>query len=602
MRSKIKMNIPKNELPGWDLSDLYASIDDPKVKADIAHIKKLSASFARDYKGRISGLDEAAFLESVRRYEEIDIISGRLMEYAFLQMCTRMENKAATAFYQNTNEQVVEANKPTIFYTLELNKLSDEQLEKYLKNPEIAHYRPWLNMVRLFKKHELSEEMEELLADKAMTSSAAWERLYVETSSKQRFNVDGKEYNEAEMALLLQDKDPETRAKAGRELNRVAKENADLYAMIYNMLIKDKAIEDDKRGFARSDSAMNLSSQVDDSVVDALAAAVKRRYGDLAHRFYKLKARWLGVDKIQYWDRNAPLPFAKDESISWEQSVKTVLDAYGSFSKEFQEIGRRFFENPWIDVPPRPGKQSGAFCAGTGGMPHPYLLLNFNGKERDVLTLAHELGHGCHHILCYPRGDLNDQTPKVLAEVASVFAEMVTFQNLVRGLEDNEAKLSLIAGKVSDMINTVSRQIAFHFYESRMHRERKKGEVPVERIREIWVEEMRDYLGEYVNVDEHSSYLWAHLSHVFEQPFYVYAYAFADCLVNSLYQVYRDKSVPGFEKKYLEMLSETGIKRYDELLKPFGLDARSPEFWDKGMNLIAEYIGELERLSAKLGL
>ena len=235
-------------------------------------------------------------------------------------------------------------------------------------------------------------------------------------------------------------------------------------------------------------------------------------------------------------------------------------------------------------------------------MPHPYLLLNFNGKERDVLTLAHELGHGCHHILCYLRGDLNDQTPKVLAEVASVFAEMVTFQNLVRGLDDNEAKLSLIAGKVSDMINTVSRQIAFHFYESRMHRERKKGEVPVERIREIWVEEMRDYLGEYVNVDEHSSYLWAHLSHVFEQPFYVYAYAFADCLVNSLYQVYRDKSVSGFEKKYLEMLSETGIKRYDELLKPFGLDARSPEFWDKGMNLIAEYIGELERLSAKLGL
>lgn len=592
----------QQELPAWDLSDLYKGIDDNNVQTDIAKVKSLSASFAADYKSKVLSLSADDFLASVRRYEEINILCGRLMEYAFLQMCTRMTDSAAMAFYQNTNEQVVEAAKPTIFYTLEINQLSDEVLNKYLEHPEISHYAPWLKMVRLFKKYELSEEMEEFIADKSMTSSAAWDRLYEETCSKLRYNVDGKEYNEAEMSLLLQDKNPQTRAKAGKELNRVAKANTDLFALIYNTLIKDKSIEDNKRGFARPDSARNLGSHVDDTVVDALASAVKRRYADLSHRFYKLKAGWLGVDKIEYWDRNAPLPFAEDKPITWEESVKIVLDAYGSFSGKFRAIGAEFFSHPWIDVPPRAGKRSGAFCAGTGGMEHPYLMLNFNGKERDVLTLAHELGHGCHHILRYPQGDLNDSTPMILAEVASVFAEMVTFQNLVKNLEDSPAKLSLIAGKVSDMINTVSRQIAFHFYESRMHEERKLGEISADRISEIWVEEMRNYLGPWVNVDENSSRIWALLSHVFGSPFYVYAYAFADCLVNSLYQVYRDGSIPDFADKYLNMLSETGVKKYDELLEPFGLDAHSPEFWDKGMDLIAEYIDELERLSSKLGL
>ena len=592
----------KNELPAWDLSDLYKGIDDCNVQKDISKVKSLSASFASDYKGKVTSLSAEDFLSSIRRYEEINILCGRLMEYAFLQMCTRMNDATAMAFYQNTNEQVIEASKPTIFYTLEINQINDDALNKFLEKTEISHYAPWLKMVRLFKKYELSEEMEEFIADKSMTSSGAWERLYEETCSKLRYSVDGKEYNEAEMSLLLQDKNPETRAKAGKELNRVAKANTDLFALIYNTLIKDKSIEDNKRGFARPDSARNLGSLVDDKVVDALASAVKRRYADLSHRFYKLKAGWLGVDKIEYWDRNAPLPFAEDKPITWDESVRIVLDAYGSFSDKFQSIGAEFFSHPWIDVPPRAGKRSGAFCAGTGGMEHPYLMLNFNGKERDVLTLAHELGHGCHHILCYPKGDLNDNTPMILAEVASVFAEMVTFQNLVKNLEDSPAKLSLIAGKVSDMINTVSRQIAFHFYESRMHEERKSGEVSADRISEIWVEEMRDYLGPWVNVDENSSRIWALLSHVFGSPFYVYAYAFADCLVNSLYQVYRDGSIPDFADKYLNMLSETGIKKYDKLLEPFGLDAHSSKFWDKGMDLIAEYIDELERLSIKLGL
>ena len=592
----------QNNLPAWDLSDLYKNIEDPKITSDIRKIEKLALAFSKDYKGKINKLTSAEFLKSIRRYEEIDIMSGKLMEYAFLELSTRSDNKQVTTFYQNTNEQVIAANKPTIFYTLEINKLSNKQLSEHLKNPDIAHYKPWLDMLRMFKKYELSEELEELLADKSMTSSEGWDRLYVETNSNQKFVLDGKEYNEGELMQFLRSKDAATRAKAGKEYNRVAKNKIDLFAMIYNMLIKDKSIEDNKRGFARPDSSRNLSNRVDDSVVDALAQAVKDRYADLSHRFYKLKAHWLGVKKIGYWDRNAPLPFAQDKKVSWDEAVKTVLNAYKTFSPDFAKIGQKFFEHAWIDVPPRAGKQSGAFCAGTGGMPHPYLLLNFNGKESDILTLAHELGHGCHHILCYPKGDLNDLTPTVLAETASVFAEMVTFQSLVKNLDDNATKLCLIADKVNDMINTVSRQIAFHFYERRIHDARKNGEVPAEQICKIWVEEMQNYLGKYVNVDEDSSCLWAHLTHAFNQPFYNYSYAFADCLVNSLYQVYRDGSVKDFADKYLGMLSQTGIKRYDELLKPFGLDAHDPKFWDKGMDLIAEYIDELERLSRKLKL
>lgn len=596
------MNKPMNELPSWDLSDLYQGIDDPQVKIDLEKTARLSADLVSEYQGKLSSQTPEGFLKALKDYEQIDIIAGRLMEYAFLQMCTRTNNQEAMAFYQNTNEAVIEAVKPSIFFTLEINQLSNEKLQEYLQDPQVAHYQPWLEMVRIFKPHELSQEMEELLADKSMTSSAAWTRLYEETSANLIYTVDGKKYNQAEIYILLQDKDPEIRAKAGREINRKAKENSSLFGLILNTLIKDKAITDQKRGYPKPVSERNLSSRVDDSVVKALGEAIRRHYPDLSHRFYALKAHWLGQEKIQYWDRNAPLPFCKDQKVEWDQAVKTVLEAYDSFSPRFKEIGAQFFDHPWIDVPPRPGKQSGAFCAGTGGMPHPYLLLNFQGKENDVMTLAHELGHGCHHILCYPQGDLNDQTPKTLAEVASVFAEMVTFQKVLNTIEDDKAKLCLIADKVASMLSTVHRQMAFHFVETRLHDERKKGELSVEQISKIWVEELQGYLGPNIIVDEDSAYTWTGLSHIYEQPFYVYAYAFADCLVNSLYQVYRDNTVPNFADKYLHMLSETGIKGYEELLKPFGLDAHDPKFWDQGMRLIGEYIDELERLNKKLGL
>lgn len=588
------------KLPAWDLSDLYKGINDPKIKSDLAQYKQLNLGLAEKYKGKMAELPAADFYEAVKTYEAASVAASKLGIFAYLNMITQMSNKEAMAFYQDTNEAMTEYGKPAIFFTLEINALPEDKFQALLQDSRVAYYAPWLKRVRMFKPYELSEDIEALLADKALTSSAAWVRLYDETASKLKYVVDGKEYNDAEISKLLQDKDPLVREKAGKELNRVNKENGELFTFIYNMIVKDGAIEDEKRGFKSPIASRNLSNRVEDEVVDTLAETVKSKYKDIAERFYKLKAKWLGKEKIQYWDRNAPLPFSDDNMYSWQESVDLVLKAYGEFSPKLQEVAKDFFTHNWIDVPPRQGKRSGAFAMPLPSDLHPYLLLNFVGKQNDVLTLAHELGHGCHMQLSIKEGDLNDDTPLTLAEVASVFAEMLTFQSILRSLKDDKAKLCLIAAKVNDMINTSLRQIAFHFFEKKIHAERKKGELSQERISEIWLEVMRESLGQYVIVDDDSKYIWPIVSHFYHSPFYVYAYSFADCLVNSLYQVYREGTVSDFPDKYLQMLSQTGVKKYDELLQPFGLDAHDPHFWLKGLSLIEEYIGELEALDEKV--
>lgn len=589
-----------NTLPAWNLSDLYNGIDDAKIKKDIAAYDKLNRDLVANCKGKIASLSSEQFFKAIQTYEKAAVISSKLGIFAYLNMITQMANKEAMAFYQNINEQLTEIGKQSIFFTLEINALPEKVFKAFLKDEKVASYAPWLNRLRLFKPYELSEEVEALLADKALTSSAAWVRLYDETASKLKYTVDGKEYNDAEISKLLQDKNPLVREKAGKELNRVNKENGELFTFIYNMIVKDCAIENTKRGFKTPIASRNLSNMVEDDVVETLAKTVKSKYKDIAERFYKLKAKWLGVKKIQYWDRNAPLPFSDDHHYSWQESVDLVLKAYGDFSPKLQNIAKDFFCHDWIDVPPRQGKRSGAFAMPLPKGLHPYLLLNFVGKQNDVLTLAHELGHGCHMQLSIKQGDLNDDTPLTLAEVASVFAEMLTFQSLLKELKDDKAKLCLIAAKVNDMINTSLRQIAFHFFETKVHDERKNGELSQERISEIWLEVMRESLGKYVIVDDDSKYIWPIVSHFYHSPFYVYAYSFADCLVNSLYQVYREGNVSSFADKYLDMLSQTGVKRYDELLKNFGLDAHSDTFWLKGLALIEEYIDLLEELDKKI--
>ena len=591
----------RSDVPGWDLSDLYAGADDPQIEKDLQKYKKLNETLAKKYKGTFAAIAPADFLKALQNVEETGILGSKLGVFAYLNMVTRMKDTEAVAFYQSIDERMTDYGKPSIFFTLEINRLPEAKFKELLADEKVAYYKPFLERVRRFKPYELSEPVEKVFLEKSVTSGSAWKRLYDEHSAALEYTVDGQKYNDAEISKLLLDKDPEIRAKAGRELNRVCRENRKLFTFIYNMIVKDKAISDDNRGYKSPAAARNLDNQVDDKALCALTSSVRAQYANLAHRFYKLKAKWLGVKKIQYWDRNAPLPFGADRQYSWDESVKIVLDAYERFSPELRKLAEPFFDKDksWIDVPPRDGKRGGAFAMPLPAKFHPYLLLNFVGKQNDVLTLAHELGHGCHMRLSVRQGELNDDTPLTLAEVASVFGEMITFQSLLSQLDDDKEKLCLIASKVNDMINTAVRQIAFHFFETRVHEERKKGELSPERLDEIWLEEMRESLGPNVIVDDDSRSIWPIVSHFFHSPFYVYAYSFADCLVNSLYQVYQEGKVKNFPAKYLEMLSQTGVKRYDVLLKPFGLNAKSPEFWNKGLSLISSYIDELERLDKK---
>lgn len=592
----------KEKLPAWNLNDLYSGIDDPRIERDLARYRKNCAAFAKKYKGRLAGLTADEFAQALRSYERNSIIGSKLGGFAYLNMVTQMKNQPAVAFYQNISEKLTAYSKPLIFLSLEINRLPAAVTAAWLKNRNVAFYKPWLERLRRYKKYELSEQVEEILLEKSLTSSSAWVRLYEEFSSKLHYTVDGKRYNDAEISKLLLDGNPQLRKAAGEEINRVAKENADWFTFIYNMIMKDKAIEDDKRGFKLPMSSRNVSENVSDKMVETLAETVRASYGTIAHRFYKLKAKWLGKEKISYWDRNAPLPFADDSHYSWQEASMLVLDAYKSFSPKLYNIAKDFFDYGWIDVPPRDGKRSGAFCAPVSAAFHPYLMLNFVGKQNDVLTLAHELGHGCHHQTRTENGELNEYSRMTTEEVASVFGEMITFQSMVSKMPDSKEKLALIAGKVSDMINTAIRQIAFHFFEKRAHDERKNGEVSSDRLCQIWQEEMAASLGAYVEVGEDSRFIWSQVGHFFFMPFYVYAYSFADCLVNSLYQVSREGKVADFADKYMDMLSKTAITDYKKLLAPFGLNPDSADFWNQGLQLISEYIDELERLDKKLKL
>ena len=589
-----------NNLPAWDLSDLYSSTKDPKIAADIEKYKTEAEQFAKNYKGKLVSLSAEQFANALQQIEKMSILAHKLGGFAHLNMSTQLNNPEATAFYQNITEAFAQIEQYTLFFGIELAKIDDDKIEQWLKDEKVEAFAPFIKRSRKYRKHYLSEELESLLLDKSITSDGAWVRLYEESSARLKYTVDGKEYNDAQISKFLLDKDASLREKAGKELNRVSKENSYLSTFAYNMIIKDKEIEDNRRGYKTPMAAMNLANSIDQDTLDALCNSVRENYKNISHRFYRLKAKWLGVEKIGYWDRNAPLPFASDKHYSWNEAVQTVLKSYEEFSPKLRHIADNFFSHNWIDVPPRDGKRSGAFASPVSAAHHPYLFLNFVGKQNDVLTLAHELGHGCHMFLSAKQGEINDATPLTLAEVASVFAEMLTFQSILRNTSDDKEKLALIASKTSDMINTAIRQIAFHFFEERAHNERKNGELTTDRLNQIWLEEMSESLGEYVDVTQDSQYIWSQVGHFYFAPFYVYAYSFADCLVNSLYQTYTEGNVPDFADKYLDMLSKTGIEKYDELLKPFGLDAKDKNFWDKGLSLISSYIDELERLDKKI--
>jgi oligoendopeptidase F len=583
------------ELPQWDLSDLYPEPDSEALRDDLAQLADDADAFRERYHGRLADLSGAALGAAVETYERLHEASGRIMSYASLVHAGDLADPEIGRFFQTMQERINAVSTTLLFFTLELNRLEDSVLEEKEADPALARYRPWLRDTRAFRPHQLSDEIEKLLHEKYVAGRAAWTRLFDETIADLRFPVRGRELTEAEALDLLSDRDPEVRREAALVIGDVLGKNARTFALITNTLAKDKEIEDRWRRFARPISSRNLANFVEDDVVDALIAAVRAGYPRLSHRYYRLKAGWFGVEALPFWDRNAPLPEDEDRLIPWPVAESIVLSAYRAFSPELAAIGGRFFAGGWIDAPVRPGKASGAFAHPTVPSAHPYLLLNYQGRVRDVMTLAHELGHGVHQVLAARQGYLMADTPLTMAETASVFGEMLTFRALLARETDTKRRKIMLAAKVEDMLNTVVRQIAFATFEIRVHDERREAELTPDRLAEVWLDVQRESLGPALRLDEPYRYYWSYIPHFIHTPFYVYAYAFGDCLVNSLYAVY-ENAHQGFAERYLELLRAGGTLRHRELLAPFGLDAADPAFWSKGLSVIAAFIDELEQL------
>jgi oligoendopeptidase F len=589
------------KLPEWDLSALYAGVDDPAVKRDLDRADSYSVAFEEDFKGKLAAMaDEPGagkrLAEAVKRFEQLDDLLGRLGSYAGLVHAQNTVDPVRAKFYGDVQERLTNASTHLLFFVLELNRLDDAKLDAAMADPELGYYRPWLEDIRKDKPYQLEDRVEQLFHEKSVTAYSAWNRLFDETIARLRFKIGTKLLAIEPTLNLLQDPREEKRKAAAQAMAVTFKDNVRLFTQITNTLAKDKEISDRWRGFADVADSRHLSNRVEPEVVDALVTAVRAAYPRLSHRYYALKARWFRKKRLAHWDRNAPLPKVASRTIAWTEAQSTVLTAYGAFSTDMAAIAEKFFQNNWIDAPVRPGKAPGAFAHPTVPSAHPYVLLNYQGKPRDVMTLAHELGHGVHQVLAAPNGPLMAPTPLTLAETASVFGEMLTFRKLLAGITDRKQRKAMLAAKVEDMINTVVRQIAFYTFEHELHTERRKGELTSDRINEIWMEVQRESLGPAIELKPGYETFWVYIPHFVHSPFYVYAYAFGDCLVNSLYSVY-ERSNQGFAERYLKMLAAGGTKHYSELLAPFGLDARDPAFWDGGLRVIEGMIEELDGLN-----
>jgi oligoendopeptidase F len=585
-------------LPVWDLSDLYPSKDGPEFKADLDKAAADAAAFESDYRGKLDGLTRAGkLMEAIKRTEALGDLSGKLGSFAFLQYAQNTTDPDRAKFMGDTNEALTKLSTRVLFFELELNRIEDGVLEAaFAADPELARYRTWFAELRKAKPYQLDDKLEELFQDKSVTAYSAWNRLFDETLASLRFDVDGEILNMESTLHLLSERDEKKRESAYHALGKTLSENARLFTHITNVLAKDKEISDRWRGFEDIADSRHMANSVEREVVDALQAAVIAAYPRLSHRYYKMKAKWFGKDKLNAWDRNAPLPTSDERSFDWETAKATVMQAYGAFSPRLAEVAAPFFDSGWIDAPVSEGKLSGAFAHPTVPSAHPYLMLNYMGRSRDVMTLAHELGHGVHQRLAADQGPLLANTPLTLAETASVFGEMLTFRSLLAQTTDPKQRFALLSSKVEDMLNTVVRQIAFYTFERKVHTARRQGELRTEEINAIWLDVQAESLGDGVALNDGYDIFWAYVPHFIHSPFYVYAYAFGDCLVNSLYAQY-EKSDEGFADRYFELLKAGGSKHHSELLAPFGLDAKDPQFWSLGLSMIEGLIDELEATS-----
>ncbi len=586
---------PFGDLPEWNLDDLYTGEDAPELKRDLDWLEQACSSFAEDYEGKLKDLDAAGFLDCVLRNEKINQVAGRIMSFAGLRYYQQTTDAGRTKFMSDTQEKITNFTTPLVFFTLEINRLDDDHLETlYAQNADLARYKPVFDRIRAMKPYQLSDEMEKFLHDLGVVGDA-WERLFDETIAGLEFEVEGETLNIEGTLNLLTDPDRARREAGARELAAVFTGNVRTFARVHNTQAKEKEIVDRWRGMETPQTGRHLSNQVEPEVVEALRNAVVAAYPKLSHRYYELKRKWLGLDVMQVWDRNAPLPMEDPKSVHWGQAEKLVMDAYSAFDPRMGEIAAPFFTKGWIDAGVKPGKAPGAFAHPTVTNVHPYVMLNYLGKPRDVMTLAHELGHGVHQVLAAGQGEMLSSTPLTLAETASVFGEMLTFRKMLDQAGSTTERKVLLAGKVEDMINTVVRQIAFYDFECKLHDARRGGELTPDDINALWMSVQAESLGPAFEYMEGYETFWAYIPHFVHSPFYVYAYAFGDGLVNALYAVYAEGD-EGFEDKYFDMLKAGGSKHHKELLAPFGLDASDPAFWDKGLSMISGMIDELEAM------
>ena len=584
------------DLPEWDLSDLYASEDAAELQADLTWLKQSCIDFSNDYEGNLAQLNADEMLKAVERYEAIDIIAGRIMSFAGLRYYQLTTDPERAKFMSDMQDKLTEHTTKLVFYGLEFNRLDEEALSKLLsQNTALARYKPVFDRMRAMKPYQLSDEMEKFLHDQSVVGATAWNRLFDETIASLVFTIDGEDLPLEAATNELSEQDRDTREAAAREIARVLRENTSLFARVHNTLAKDKEIEDRWRKMPTPQTGRHLSNHVEAKVVEALRNAVVAAYPKLSHRYYALKAKWLGLETMQVWDRNAPLPIEDDKLVDWTAAQEMVLSAYAEFSPEMAEIAKQFFTKSWIDAAVKPGKAPGAFAHPTVTTVHPYVMLNYLGKPDDVMTLAHELGHGVHQVLAAQQGELLSSTPLTLAETASVFGEMLTFRKLLAAAKTPQERKVLLAGKVESMINTVVRQIAFYDFECKLHAARAEGELTPDQINAIWMSVQGESLGPVFEFMDGYETFWSYIPHFVHSPFYVYAYAFGDGLVNALYAVYEEGDTE-FQAKYFDMLRAGGSKHHTELLAPFGLDASDPKFWDKGLSMISAMIDELEAM------
>ncbi len=584
------------ELPEWDLSDLFAAPDAPEVKRDLDWLEKACADFAKSYEGKLAKLSAKQMLACVRAYEKIEAVAGRVMSFAGLRYYQNTLDPARAKFMSDCQDKVTAFTTALVFFSLEFNRIEDDAYEAlFAADAQLGRYKPVFDRMRAMRPHQLSDELERFLHDQSTVGAAAWNKLFDETMAGLGFEVEGEALNLESALNLLTDTDRAKREAAARELARVFGANLKLFARVHNTLAKEKEITDRWRKMPNPMHGRHLANHVEPEVVEALRNAVVAAYPKLSHRYYALKAKWLGLDKLQVWDRNAPLPMEEKRVVGWQAARDTVLSAYAGFAPEMAEIARPFFEKGWIDAGVKPGKAPGAFAHPTVTEVHPYVMLNYLGKPRDVMTLAHELGHGVHQVLAAGQGELLSSTPLTLAETASVFGEMLTFRKLLDQAKSPAERKVLLAGKVEDMINTVVRQIAFYDFEVKLHHARREGELTPEDLGQLWMSVQGESLGPAFEFMEGYETFWAYIPHFVHSPFYVYAYAFGDGLVNALYAVYAEGEA-GFQERYFNMLKAGGSKHHKELLAPFGLDATDPAFWDKGLSMIAGFIDELEAM------